>query len=324
MSGNVLVTGGAGYIGSHACRALALAGYTPVAVDNLVGGHEWAVKWGPLESGDVRDAAFLDAVFAKYKPVAAMHFAAFIAVGESVADPAKYYENNVGGTLGLLAAMRRSGCMHSIFSSTAAVYGNPESIPMTELHPIAPINPYGHTKLMMEQVLQDYAAAYDMRHVIFRYFNAAGAAPDAGIGEAHDPETHLVPLAVLAALGKRPALKIFGNDYDTPDGTAIRDYVHVCDLADAHVLALKHLLDGGDSCEFNLGSEAGTSVMEVLQAVSRVAGKDVPFEMAPRRTGDASHLVASASKARAELGWQPKFDSIDRIVQTAWDWHKDS
>lgn len=319
---NILVTGGAGYIGSHVCKALHQAGFTPVSVDNLSYGHRWAVKWGPLEEGDIADRAFLDAVFVRHKPVAVMHFAAFIAVGESVADPEKYYANNVAGTLSLLSAMRRADCGNIVFSSTAAVYGEPQGVPIAEDHPLAPVNPYGHSKLMIERMLADFGAAYGTRSVSLRYFNAAGADPDGELGEAHDPETHLVPLAILATLGQRPPLKVFGDDYDTPDGTAIRDYIHVADLADAHILALDRLLTGKAATEaMNLGTGNGNSVREVLDAVARVAGRPVPHEMAPRRAGDAARLVASSQHAQATLGWTPRRTDIGSIVETAWNWH---
>ncbi|BBD08002.1 UDP-glucose 4-epimerase GalE [Desulfovibrio ferrophilus] len=317
----VLVTGGAGYIGSHTCKALARAGFTPIAVDNLVHGHGWAVKWGPLEQGDIGDRAFMDRVFARYRPVAVLHFAAFIAVGESVADPQKYYGNNVAGTLTLLSAMRAAACERIVFSSTAAVYGEPMQVPIAEAHPLAPVNPYGRSKLMIEQMLRDFDHAYGTGSICLRYFNAAGADPDGELGEEHDPETHLIPLAVGAALGKRPPLKIFGDDYDTPDGTALRDYIHVTDLAGAHVLAVKRLLDGECSEAYNLGTGTGNSVREIVDAVHRVSGKEVPYDFAPRREGDAARLVASAEGAKAALGWQPKYTDIETIVKTAWRWH---
>lgn len=322
MNENILVTGGAGYIGSHTCRALARAGFVPVTVDDLSCGHKWAVQWGPLEQGDVRDVDFLNAVFAKYRPAAVMHFAGRIMVGESVSDPALYYANNIGGTLILLEAMRRSPCTKVVFSSTAAVYGAPENVSMDESHPTRPANPYGRTKLMMEQALRDYCSAYGMCAVVFRYFNAAGAAPDAAIGEAHIPETHLIPLAIQSAFGQAPPLRIFGSDYDTPDGTAIRDYIHVCDIADAHVLALRELLGGGQGGVYNLGSEQGMSVREIVDAVRDVCGKEVPYIEASRREGDVPRLVADADAARRQLGWSPAMTDIETIVRTAMDWHR--
>jgi len=318
---SILVTGGAGYIGSHTAKALARAGFVPVTVDNLVHGHRWAVQWGPLEEGDISDAAFMDGVFSRHKPVAVMHFAAFIAVGESVADPEKYYANNVAGTLSLLAAMRRGGCGRIVFSSTAAVYGEPLAVPIAEDHPLAPVNPYGRSKLMIEQILRDFDAAYGTGSLCLRYFNAAGADPDGEIGEDHDPETHLIPLAVGAALGTRPPLSIFGDDYDTPDGTALRDYIHVTDLAEAHVLGVRRLLAGARSEAFNLGTGTGNSVREIVDAVARVSGREVPHRFGPRRAGDAARLVASSSAAMRALGWKPSYTDIETIVRTAWNWH---
>ena len=323
MPGHVLVTGGAGYIGSHTCKALAGAGYMPVTVDNMVYGHPWAVQWGPLVEGDIRDADLLDSVFALFRPVAVLHFAAFAYVGECVADPGRYYATNVGGTITLLEAMRRAGCATVVFSSTCATYGEPVTpgAPMDEAHPQAPVNPYGRSKLMIEAILADYGAAYGLRHMSLRYFNAAGADPDGELGEDHDPETHLVPLAIGAALGTRGPLRVFGTDYPTPDGTCVRDYVHVTDLARAHVLALGHLEGGGAPGMLNLGTGRGNSVREVLGAVERASGRPVPWEAAPRRAGDPGALVAAAGRARAVLGWTPQLTDIDTIVGTAWRWH---
>jgi UDP-glucose-4-epimerase GalE len=321
--GHVLVTGGAGYIGSHTCKALAAAGYGPVVLDSMVHGHPWAVQWGPLVEGDVRDAQLLDSVFALFRPVAVLHFAALTSVGESVADPGPYYDNNLGGALALLEAMRRAGCPAVVFSSTAAVYGDPAvpGAPMDENHPLAPVNPYGRAKLAVERMLADYGAAYGLRHMSLRYFNAAGADPEGELGEEHDPETHLVPLAIGAALGTRGPLRVFGQDYPTPDGTCVRDYVHVADLARAHVLALGHLARGGPSGALNLGTGRGNSVREVLAAVERASGRPVPCEPAPRRAGDPGALVAAAGRARAVLGWSPDLTDLDSIVSTAWRWH---
>ncbi|WP_462326295.1 UDP-glucose 4-epimerase GalE [Desulfobaculum sp.] len=321
MSTNILVTGGAGYIGSHTCKQLKAAGYTPVTFDNMVYGHEWAVKWGPLVKGDIQDRAALDAAFAKYAPAAVIHFAAYTYVGESVEDPGKYYRNNVYGTVNLLEAMRDHNCGNIIFSSTCATYGVPETMPMTEQLPQRPINPYGWTKLMIEQVLRDFEHAHGIRHMALRYFNAAGADPDGEIGEDHDPETHLIPLTVLAGLGRRGPIKIFGQDYPTPDGTAIRDYIHVTDLADAHVLGLGVLLDGGESRMINLGTGHGASVREVVDAVGRSLGTPVPAENAPRRAGDPPMLVADATRAKTELSWTPRYTNLDDIVGTACRWH---
>jgi UDP-arabinose 4-epimerase len=320
MTDTVLVTGGAGYIGSHACKALRQAGFTPIAYDNLSRGHAWAVKWGPLEEGDIADPARLDAVMAKHRPVGVMHFAAYCYVGESVAEPALYYRNNVAGSLCLLEAMRRCGIARFILSSTCATYGNPQGVPIAENHPQVPTSPYGATKLMVEAMLRDFAAAYGLSWVSLRYFNAAGADPEAEIGEAHTPETHIIPLALQAATGSQP-FTIFGADYPTPDGTAIRDYIHVADLAAAHVMALQHLLSGGRSLALNLGTEHGYSVLEVLASVERVCGRKVPVRYGPRRPGDPSALVADAAAARATFGWRPQYPQLDAIVDTAWRWH---
>ncbi|WP_031388414.1 UDP-glucose 4-epimerase GalE [Desulfonatronum thiodismutans] len=321
MSDTILVTGGAGYIGSQTCKALAVAGFRPVTLDNLVYGHEWAVRWGELVKGDILDRAALDALFAAHAPKAVIHFAAYAYVGESVADPQKYYRNNVAGSLSLLEGMLRHGCRRIVFSSTCATYGEPLKIPIPEAHPQHPVNPYGWSKLMIEQMLRDFDAAYGLRHVALRYFNAAGADPDGELGEEHDPETHLIPLAVLAALGKRGPLSVFGRDYPTPDGTAIRDYIHVADLARAHVAALRFLLDEDRSEAFNLGTGSGHSVRQVVDMVREVGGRDVPTLDAPRRAGDPPALVAVADKARAVLGWEPSLPQLRDIVQTAWDWH---
>jgi UDP-arabinose 4-epimerase len=319
--GAVLVTGGAGYIGAHACKALSVAGYRPVACDNLVHGHESAVRWGPLEIGDIADRARLDEVFAAHRPEAVMHFAAFTAVGESVADPGKYYRNNVAGTLGLLEATVAHGVGRFVFSSTAAAYGLPERVPIREDEPNRPINPYGRSKLMVEQMLADFAAAHGLKSAIMRYFNAAGATPDREIGEDHDPETHLIPLALDAAAGQGPALTLFGDDYPTPDGTCIRDYIHVSDLADAHVLALDRLGEVEPVRVYNLGVGSGVSVREILAAIERVTGRSVPHRIGPRRAGDPPVLVADSSRARSELDWSPRMSDIDTIIATAWAWH---
>ena len=320
MARAVLVTGGAGYIGSHACKALAQAGYLPVALDNLSYGHEWAVQWGPLVKGDILDPAALDAVFTEYRPQAVLHFAAFAYVGESVTNPEKYYRNNVVGTLSLLEAMRRHDCKRVVFSSTCATYGVPERLPLTEDCPQRPINPYGWSKLMMEQILRDFQQAYGMSFASLRYFNAAGADMGGEIGEDHDPETHLIPLIILAAMGKRGHIEVFGTDYPTPDGTAVRDYIHVDDLADAHVLALRRLEREPGGLFINLGTEAGNSVLEVIKAVEKVSGRTVPVQYGPRRAGDPHALYADAARAREWLGWKPKH-GIEEIVASAWKWH---
>jgi UDP-arabinose 4-epimerase len=320
VKGTVLVTGGAGYIGSHACKALAAAGWRPVVYDNLAYGHEWAVKWGPLERGDIADPGRLDAVFAATQPVAVMHFAAFAYVGESVADPSKYYANNVAGTLTLLDAARRAGVARVVFSSTCATYGMPQRATLEEAHPQAPINPYGFTKLVIERMLSDYRAAYGLRSIALRYFNAAGADPDGEIGEAHAPETHLVPLALGAALGTRPPITVFGTDYATPDGTCIRDYIHVTDLAAGHVAALERLAGEPPRPAYNLGTGAGYSVRQVLERIGAISGRAVPHRLGPRRAGDPDRLVAAVELARAELGWRPRHSDLDTILRTALAW----
>ncbi len=321
MKPTILVTGGAGYIGSHTCKALSAAGYTPVTVDNLVYGHEWAVKWGPLEKGDILDAAFLDAVFSRHAAAAVLHFAAYAYVGESVLDPAKYYRNNVAGTLSLLEAMRRHGCRRIVFSSTCATYGVPNTLPLTEDHPQLPINPYGWSKRMMEQILADFQQAYGISYAALRYFNAAGADPEGEIGEDHDPETHLIPLVIRAALGTRPHIEVFGTDYPTRDGTAIRDYIHVTDLARAHVLAVEHLEAEPGSLILNLGTGFGATVKEVIDAVQAAAGSPVPVKEGPRRPGDPYGLYADAAKAERILGWKPERD-LAAIVNHALAWHR--
>ena len=318
---HVLVTGGAGYIGSHACKALAAVGLTPVVYDNLVYGHEWAVKWGPLERGDINDRARLDEVIRLYRPEAILHFAAYAYVGESVTAPGKYYRNNVAGTLTLLEAMRDHAIRHIVFSSTCATYGIPGALPITETTPQRPINPYGQSKLMVEQILSDFARAHEIGWTALRYFNAAGADPDTEIGESHDPETHLIPLVFDAAFGLREAITIHGTDYDTPDGTCIRDYVHVSDLADAHVKALSALRSGAASGAFNLGTDRGHSVRAVIRAVEQATGRSVPVIEGPRREGDPATLVADASRARSLLNWMPRFIELAEIVETAGHWH---
>jgi len=322
MKGNILVTGGAGYIGSHTCKALKQAGYQPVTFDNMVYGHEWAVKWGPLIKGDILDGGALDTAFKKYEPQAVLHFAAFAYVGESVADPEKYYHNNVMGTLSLLSAMRRAKCRSIVFSSTCATYGVPRELPLREDHPQKPINPYGWTKLMMEQTLSDFDTAYGVRYAALRYFNAAGADPDCEIGEEHDPETHLIPLVIQATQGRRGHVEIFGTDYDTPDGTCIRDYIHVADLAVAHIQALEYLQDKDQSLVVNLGTGNGQTVREVIRAVEKVSGKVTPVKEGPRRPGDPPGLYAYADKAYKLLGWKPQYGDIETIVGTAWRWHE--
>jgi UDP-arabinose 4-epimerase len=318
----ILVTGGAGYVGSHTCKALAMAGLEPVVYDNLSSGHAWAVKWGPLERGDIADRRRLDSVISAYRPVAIMHFAAFAYVGESVVEPAKYYRNNVAGTLNLLEAARDNAISDFVFSSSCATYGIPAIIPIVEDTPQKPINPYGNSKQMVETILSDFGRAYGLRSIILRYFNAAGADPDNQIGEDHDPETHLIPLTLDAASGRRENMTILGTDYDTPDGTCIRDYIHVSDLADAHVRALQRLLDGQQPDSFNLGNDNGFSVRQVIECVERVAGARVYANSAPRRPGDPPVLVSDSTRARTILGWQPQITALDDIVRTAWAWHQ--
>jgi UDP-arabinose 4-epimerase len=318
----VLVTGGAGYIGSHACKALAAADYVPVSFDNLVRGDERAVRWGPLEQVDILDRAALDAALEKYRPLAVMHFAAFAYVGESVQDPGKYYRNNVAGSLNLLEAVRDHGVDKFVFSSTCATYGVPRQVPITEDHPQVPINPYGASKLMIERMLRDFGAAHGLRSISLRYFNAAGADPEGEIGESHDPETHLIPLVLDAAAGVRPEIVVYGDDYDTPDGTCIRDYIHVADLAEAHVRALRALEAGAPTTAYNLGNGRGFSVMEVIETARKVLGRDVPQRIGVRRAGDPPRLVADATRIHRELGWQPQYAALEDMITTAWNWHE--
>lgn len=321
MSIPVLVTGGAGYVGSHACLRLAENGFLPITFDNLDHGHAEFVRWGPLEVGDIRNRARLDAVFSHHRPVAVLHFAALIEVAESVQDPARFYDNNVAGALWLIEAARAAGVKAFVFSSTCATYGAPQRLPLTEDHPQHPMSPYGWSKLMVEQMLWDHAKAYDFRAIALRYFNAAGADPLARIGEWHEPESHAIPLAIAAARAPDQAFAIFGEDYATRDGTAVRDYVHVLDLADAHVLALKRLLGGAPSTAFNLGTGVGTTVRELVDGVTRVAGRPLPLRIAGRRPGDPEILVADNAKARRELGWRPS-RTLDDILSDAWRWHE--
>lgn len=318
----ILVTGGAGYIGCHACKALALAGYTPVTYDNLIYGHPWAVRWGPLVEGDILDRAQLDKVIKRYNPSAVMHFAAFAYVGESVQEPAKYYRNNVSGSLALLEAMVEHGIDKFIFSSTCATYGVPNQIPITEDHPQNPINPYGSSKLMVEQIMQDFSAAYNLHSIALRYFNAAGADEAGEAGEDHDPETHLIPLVLDVAAGRRKNITVFGSDYDTEDGTCIRDYIHVSDLADAHILALQALENGAESTSYNLGNGKGFSVQQVIDTALRVTGRDIPVIMGERRSGDTARLVGNAGWISHSLGWAPIYPDLESIIQTAWHWHQ--
>lgn len=317
----VLVTGGAGYIGSHCCRALTAAGYQPVVYDNLSTGHRSFVT-GPLVTGDLLDGSTLARAFADHKVSAVMHFAAASLVGESVADPQKYYINNVQGTLSLLRAMREAGCRRIVFSSTGAVYGNADSKALPEDFPCLPINPYGASKWMIERMLADYRAAYGFGAFCLRYFNASGADPDGGIGELRDNETHLIPRAMMALQGHVGDFAVFGDDYQTPDGTAIRDYIHVTDLAAAHVAALKLLLEGQAGGSFNLGTGSGFSVREILSAIRQETGRDVPHVVKPRRPGDPTYLVADPSAARKVLNFVPRHSDLPTIIRTAWAWHQ--
>lgn len=318
----ILVTGGAGYIGSHTCKALAAAGHQPVTFDNLVYGHREAVKWGPLEVGDLLDTPCITAVLEKYRPAAVLHFAAYAYVGESVTNPYKYYQNNVSGTLSLLQAMKQADVQTIVFSSTCATYGVPAIVPIPETLPQAPINPYGMSKLMVERILQDASAAYGLRAVALRYFNAAGADPEGEIGEAHDPETHLIPLVLDAAAGRRPHIQIYGTDYPTPDGTCIRDYIHVCDLADAHVLALEYLQNGGQTDFFNLGNGQGFSVRQIIDTAESVTKQKIPTQKSPRRQGDPPALVGDPERATNILKWKPKKSSVQTQIEDAWKWHQ--
>lgn len=319
---NVLVTGGAGYIGSHACKALRAAGYTPVTFDNLVTGWEDAVKFGPFEKGDLLDRARIDEVFAKYKPVAVMHFAALSQVGESMQVPGKYWLNNVMGSLNLIEATVAAGCENFVFSSTCATYGDQDNVVLDENSAQYPINAYGASKRAIEDILRDFEASNGLNHVIFRYFNVAGADPEAEVGEHHQPETHLVPLMLDAIDGKRDALTIFGTDYETPDGTCIRDYVHVCDLVDAHVLGLKWLQDGKGSRVFNLGTGSGFSVREVIDHSRAVTNRAVPYNEGDRRAGDCTKLVSGSTRAEQELGWKPSRSTLQTMISDAWKWHQ--
>lgn len=319
---NVLVTGGAGYIGSHACKALKQAGYMPVTYDSLVTGWRDAVKYGPFEQGDLSDRTRLDEVFATYKPVAVMHFAALSTVGESMREPGLYWRNNVAGSLTLVEAAVYAGCLDFVFSSTCATYGEQDGVMLDESCAQNPLNSYGASKRAVEDILQNFGQSHGLRSVIFRYFNVAGADPDGEIGEQHVPETHLIPLMLDAIDGKRGALTIFGTDYDTPDGTCIRDYVHVCDLADAHVLGLEWLRAGKESTVFNLGTGTGFSVREVIERGGVVTNREVPVVEGARRAGDATALVSGSQRAEEELGWNPERSNMRMMITDAWRWHQ--
>ena len=319
---NILVAGGAGYIGSHTCLDLFTKGYKPIVYDNLSNGHAEFVKWGPLEKGDIRDRSKIDETLRKYRPLAIVHFAAAIEVGESVRDPGGFYDNNVVGTITLLRAAQAAGIDKFVFSSTCATYGVPSSMPMNEAHPQLPINPYGRSKLIVEQILKDLDVYQGFRSVILRYFNAAGADIEGRIGEWHSPETHAIPIAIETALGRRPYFQVLGTDYATRDGSCIRDFVHVLDLADAHTRAVEHLLNNGTSHALNLGTGHGTSVKELLEAVQHASGKNFKAKYGPRREGDSPALVADNSLARRTIGWSPRHD-LKSIIDTAWNWHSD-
>jgi len=318
----ILVTGGAGYIGSHACKALRQAGFTAVTFDNFDTGWRDAVKFGPVFEGDLLDRGALDRCFEEHCPSAVMHFAALSQVGESMQEPGRYWRNNVLGSLNLFEAAIAGGCRDIVFSSTCATYGDQDNVVLDETSDQYPINAYGASKRAIEDILRDFEAAHGLRHVIFRYFNVAGADPEAEVGEFHQPETHLIPLMLDAIDGKRAALTIYGTDYDTPDGTCIRDYVHVCDLVDAHVLGLKWLQDGKPSRVFNLGTGSGYSVREVVAASRAVTNRDVPMIDGERRPGDCTKLVSGSTRAKTELGWSPKRSALDTMIRDAWRWHQ--
>ena len=319
---SILVAGGAGYIGSHACQLLDHHGYHPVVLDNLSRGHRWAAKWGTFVQGDIADRSLVREVLRKHGIRVVMHFAAFAYVGESVQAPAMYYRNNVANSLSLLEAMTDAGADQLVFSSTCATYGEPRTLPIPEEHAQDPINAYGRTKFVVEGMLRDFETAHGLRHVNLRYFNAAGADPDGEIGEDHEPETHLIPLVLAVAQGKAPHVSVFGNDYPTADGTCVRDYIHVVDLAEAHVLAMKHLTSGGVSRSYNLGNGQGHSVRQVVETARKVTGHPIPVRELARRPGDPATLIGSSEKIGAELGWKPRYADLGQILDTAWRWQK--
>jgi UDP-arabinose 4-epimerase len=320
---SILVVGGAGYIGSHICKELHRCGYTPVCYDNLIYGHRKAVKWGPFEKGDILDHKLLNRIFTTYRIHGVIHLAAFAYVGESVTDPGKYYANNVAGTISLLDAMRKNRVNRLVFSSTCAVYGTPKTIPITEKEPLSPVNPYGASKMMVERILRDYHHAYGLRFIALRYFNAAGADPDGEIGEVHRPETHLIPLVLDAALGRSRELAVFGNNYPTTDGTCIRDYIHVTDLARAHVVSLKLLkTHQTGALSVNLGTGKGTSIFEIIRAAEEVTGRKINYRIAPPREGDPPALVADPSEALKVLDWRADYADIRLILRHAWNFHQ--
>lgn len=317
----ILVVGGAGYIGSHMLKLLRDQQEPHVVFDSLENGHRTALQSSLFVQGDLRNPDDLKRAFDAYPEIdLVMHFAAYISVGESVREPGKYYNNNTAGVLNLLEEMKSRGIGKFVFSSTAAVFGNPQYVPLDEVHPKGPLNPYGHSKLMVEQMLDDYDVAHSFKSVCLRYFNAAGADPDGVLGEDHEPEEHLIPVALLAALSRRPTMKVFGTDYDTPDGTCVRDYIHVLDLAQAHLLAVRHLRAGGDSRKYNLGNGEGFSVKQVLETTEKVIGREVPKEYGPRRPGDSPKLIADSSRIRQDWGWQPAYPDLEQIIDHAWKW----
>jgi UDP-glucose 4-epimerase len=318
----ILVVGGAGYIGSHMCKLLRQSGEPHLILDNFEQGHREAVGDSQWVQGDLRKEEDLERVFSEHDIDLVMHFAAYISVGESVREPGKYWENNTSGVLKLLEAMRRHGVDKFVFSSTAAIFGEPQYVPIDEEHPKNPTSPYGDSKYAVERMLTAYDIGHGLRSVSLRYFNAAGADPEGELGEDHHPEEHLIPLIILAAMGKRQGIKIFGTDYDTPDGTCVRDYIHILDLAEAHLLAIRHLRDGGDTRQYNLGNGQGFSVRQVIETVERVVGKEIPKEEAPRRPGDPGTLIASSEKIRRDWGWQPRYPELDTIVRHAWEWRQ--
>lgn len=319
---NILITGGAGYIGSYMCKYLVNNGYYPIVLDNLIHGHREAVKWGSLIEGDISDSYLINKIFSQYQIEAVMHFAAFCYVGESVNKPIQYYSNNVAGTVSLLENMIKNSIQKFIFSSSCATYGESNEIPITEDHPQNPLNPYGMSKLIIEQILSDLKKAYGMEYVALRYFNAAGADPDGEIGEDHRPETHLIPLVLQTAIGQHSAINIYGDDYPTKDGTCIRDYIHIHDLAHAHFLALERIINGLSGGKYNLGNENGYSVKEVIDISRKITGKSIPTRIMDRRPGDPSMLIGSNKLAMKELGWRPNYSDLHTIIETAWRWHK--
>ncbi|PCJ16972.1 MAG: UDP-glucose 4-epimerase GalE [Candidatus Cloacimonadota bacterium] len=322
MEERILIVGGAGYIGSHTNKYLNDNNYKTVILDDLSYGHKDAVKWGDFVKGDMADDVILDKIFTEYKIIAVFHFSAFIAVGESVEKPGMYYNNNVSKTISLLNAMVRNNVDNFVFSSTCAIMGNPKYLPIDESHPRNPINPYGWSKFMVEQILKDFKKAHNLNSVVLRYFNASGADPSGTIGEKHNPETHLIPLVLDAAIGRRDSISIFGTDYDTDDGTCVRDYIHVNDLAQAHLLSLEWMLKNKECNDFNLGNGTGFSVKQLIEVVKDVTGNDVEVVESGRREGDAGTLIGASDKAHSILGWKPKFDSLETIIETAWKWHQ--